>query len=192
MNIHSSFCRILLLSLCILAAGKLSAQHYYITDDKTSRVQFRIVNHLIFTTTVNGYFKDLKGDIKFDPQNLKSSSIEATVAVKTISTGIDKRDKDLQGVKYFNTDKYPVIRITSTAVTATDKPDIYQLLGTLTIKGITKKIAFPFTATLCNRGYIFKATFTINRKDFQVGPDNAIDDQLTVILDVLGQYTMSK
>ncbi|PSL47935.1 polyisoprenoid-binding protein YceI [Chitinophaga niastensis] len=185
MSIHSSISRILLLSVCILAAVKLSAQHY-IPADEGSKVQFKIVNHLIFSTTVNGYFKGLKGDIKFDPKDLKSAAIEATVAVKTISTGIDKRDKDLQAEKYFNTDKYPAIHISSTSITATDKPDTYQLLGSLTIKGITKKIAFPFTATMSNGGCLFKATFTINRKDFQVGPDNAIDDKLTVVLAILG------
>ncbi|SEW54003.1 Polyisoprenoid-binding protein YceI [Chitinophaga arvensicola] len=156
----------------------------YVPADAGSKVQFTIVNHLIFTSTVNGYFKGLKGNIRFDPKDPGAAVIDATVDVKTISTGIGKRDRDLMEEKYFNADKYPVMRILSTNIKATDKPSGYQLTAALTIKGITHTIAFPFTAVLSGNMLQLNGQFTINRKDFQVGPDNAIDDKLTVILSV--------
>ncbi|RAK38655.1 UNVERIFIED_ORG: polyisoprenoid-binding protein YceI [Chitinophaga ginsengisegetis] len=171
--------------LCLLAFCSIAAQaQHYVPTDAGSKVQFTIINHLIFTSTVNGYFKGLKGSIRFDPHDLKSSSIDATVAVNTISTGIGKRDRDLLEEKYFNAAKYPVMRIVSTGIAATDKPSTYQLTAALTIKGITRTITFPFTAVVSAEAVQLTGKFTINRKDFQVGPDNAIDDKLTVTLNV--------
>ncbi|HEY9256529.1 YceI family protein [Chitinophaga sp.] len=178
--------RFWLLSFLLLYSYNLSAQQYTATDDGAT-VKFTIVNHLVFTSTVNGYFKGLKGSIRFDPHDPKSAMIDATVAVKTISTGIGKRDRDLQEEKYFNASKYPVMRLQSTSVTATDKSNTYQFTGALTIKGVTKTISFPFTAVLSGNAIQLNGQFTIKRKDFGVGPDNAIDDKLTVDLKVLAK-----
>lgn len=186
MNTSASAIRFLLLSLLVVCGSTLHAQQYTLADDG-AKIQFTIINHLVFTSTVNGYFKGLKGNIHFDPHDLKSAVVDATVAVNTISTGIGKRDRDLLEEKYFNAAKYPVMRILSTAIAATDKPGTYQLNAALTIKGITRSVSFPFTAVVSGNACQFNGQFTINRKDFQVGPDNAIDDKLTVVLKVLAK-----
>ncbi|MBO9727372.1 MAG: YceI family protein [Chitinophaga sp.] len=178
--------RLLLCSILVFGAGVVQAQQYTLSDDGAT-VKFTIVNHLIFSSTVNGYFKGLKGHVRFDPHDLKSAVVDATVQVNTISTGIGKRDRDLMDEKYFNTAKYPVMRLLSTSITAADKPNTYQLTGALTIKGVTKTIAFPFTAVAGTNSCQLDGTFTINRRDFGVGPDNAIDDKLTVTLKVLAK-----
>lgn len=175
--------RFLLSAMLLLGSTHLLAQQYVLVDEG-SKVKFTIVNHLIFSSTVTGYFTGLKGNIHFDPDKLKETAIEATVAVNTINTGIGKRDRDLMAEKYFNTAKFPVMKLVSTSVTAAGKPNTYQFTGALTIKGITKTISFPFTTTMTAGGCQFNGQFVINRKDFQVGPDNAIDDKLTVILNV--------
>lgn len=183
MKTHANSLHRWLLCLLVFCSSAAQAQHY-VPVDAGSKVQFTIVNHLVFSSTVNGYFKGLKGSIRFDPKDPGAASIDATVAVKTISTGIGKRDRDLMEEKYFNTAKYPEMRILSTSIKATDKPSTYQLTAALTIKGITHTITFPFTAVLSGEVLQLNGQFTINRKDFQVGPDNAIDDKLTVKLSV--------
>ena len=160
------------------------AQHY-IPVDNQSNVQFTIVNHLVVSSTVTGHFKGLKGSINFNPKAPQNSSFDATVNVKTISTGIGKRDRDLQEEKYFDARKYPVIHIKSTKVTGSNGK--YVLTAQLTIKDVTKTISFPFKATEKNSGYLFQGQFTINRMDYHVGPDNAIDKQLTVSLSVFAK-----
>lgn len=186
MKVPVSTLRLFLCSLLVLWGTTLQAQQYTLTDDGAT-VKFTIVNHLIFSSTVNGYFKGLKGKVHFDPHDLKSAAIDATVAVNTISTGIGKRDRDLMAEKYFNTAKYPTMRFLSTSVAATDKPNTYQLTGALTIKGVTKNVSFPFTAVVSGNAVQLNGKFTINRMDFGVGPDNAIDKKLTVELKVLAK-----
>lgn len=180
---HVMLRAILWISILLSPFSRLLAQQY-IPVDEGSSVQFRIVNHLVFTTTVNGYLKGLKGTIRFNPEEPKAALFDVSVAVNTISTGINMRDKDLKKEKYFNAEQYPVIHLRSNSVTATDKKGVYHLSAALTIRGITKNISFPFTATPVNGGYLFKGTFQIKRLDFNVGTDNAIEDQLTVMLEV--------
>lgn len=172
--------------LLILLAGNAQAQQYMPTDNG-SKVQFRIVNHLVFSSTVNGYFKGLKGTIVFNPNDLKASSMDVSVDVNSISTGIGKRDKDLKKEEYFNADKFSVIRIKSSSITAGSRAGNYVLAASLTIKGTTKNISIPFTATPSGNGYLFKGSFSMNRLDYKVGGDNAIDKNLTVMLEVFAK-----
>jgi len=151
---------------------------------QNSIVQFNVVNHLIFKSTVTGTLQELKGAIIFDPNNLAKSFFDVTVAVKTINTGIGKRDRDLLKEKYFNEQQYPLIIIKSQSITPGDINGSYVLNGNLTIKGITKTISLPFTARIVNGSYQFKGHFQINRMDFNVGPDNSIDKNIDIELSV--------
>lgn len=170
-------------AVVILQSLSVLAQKY-VASDEGSSVKFSIVNHLFITTTVNGSFKGLKGVIVFDPKNIEKSSIEASVDVNTISTGIGLRDHDLKQEKYFNAEKIPLIKIQSTKIENGAKPGTYILYCSLSIKGITKAVKMPFTATVLGDGYELKSEFELNRLDFNVGEKGKIDDNLKVILDV--------
>jgi len=149
--------------------------------DKGSSIRFRIKN---FGFNVNGTFSGLKGSIKFDPANLASSSFDVSIDVNSIDTDIDSRDNHLRKTEYFDVKNFPHIKFVSTKVTPSNKNGTLFVFGKLTIKNVTKEISFPFTATPGNNGYIFKGEFKINRRDFGVGGDNTISDNLTVMLDI--------
>ncbi len=171
-------------ALVILHGLGVLAQKY-VASDEGSSVKFSIVNHLFITTTVNGSFKGLKGVIVFDPKDIEKSSIEASVDVNTISTGIRLRDHDLKQEKYFNAEKFPLIKIQSIKIENGTKTGTYILYGKLSIKGITKTLKMPFTATVLGNGYQLKSEFELNRLDFNVGEKGKINDNLRVNLDVL-------
>jgi polyisoprenoid-binding protein YceI len=60
----------------------------------------------------------------------------------------------------------------------------YMFNGKLTIKGHTKDISFPFNATVVDGGYRFRGSFSINRRDFEVGGSSTISDRTDINLDV--------
>ena len=61
----------------------------------------------------------------------------------------------------------------------------YKATGNLTIKGATKAISFPFTATKTANGYLFSGSFTINRLDYGVGKSSMVlSDDVDVTLKV--------
>ena len=143
--------------------------------DADDSVTFVIKN---FGLNTKGEFKGLSGNIKWDAANPANASFDVSVDVKTINTGIELRDKDLQNEKYFNTAKYPTINFKSTAVKADN------VTGNLTIKGVTKTISFPYTVTSSGKGFLFKGEFNINRRDFGVGGGGVLGDNVDVTLQV--------
>jgi polyisoprenoid-binding protein YceI len=152
--------------------------------DKQSSVKFRI-RQLGFPTT--GSFTGLQGTIKFSPETLANSSMDVTIQSNTVNTGNDMRDNHLRKPEYFNVKKYPLIRFVSDRITTSTKAGTLFITGMLTIKNVTRKISFPFTAVPQNDGYLFTGEFKINRLDFDVGESSTVADNLTVSLRVFAR-----
>lgn len=176
--------KLLLAAVAILYANLLPAQHYTPVDDG-SEVKFKIKNFGVIT---GGSFTGLKGAIQFEPGKIAASSFDVTVASNTVNTGIGLRDKHLKKEEYFGVDKFPLIEIKSTKITTSNKEGWLYFFGTVTIKGVTKEISFPFEAKEQNNGYHFTGEFKLNRRDFSVGGNSfSLADNLTVSLNVFAK-----
>ena len=57
---------------------------------------------------VQGRFTDYKGTLTFDPDNLKDSEISFEIKIKSVDTGIGKRDRHLRSADFFDASKYPI------------------------------------------------------------------------------------
>jgi len=167
------------LTLCI--STLIFAQEYKPTD-AGSAIDFVIKN---FGLNSKGSFSGLDGKIKFDPANPGNSSFDVSIAAASVNTDNEMRDGHLKKESYFDVEKYPRIRLVSTSVTGGSGN--YTFNGKLTIKDKTKDISFPFIATAMGEDYIFKGSFTINRRDFEVGGGSTISNNCTVNLTVLAK-----
>ena len=156
----------------------------YTPVDQNSSVTFKISN---LGFTVPGSFKGLKGSISFDPDNLSQSVFDVTIDASTVNTDNNMRDEHLRAESYFDVNKYPVIHLISTKISATNKKGSYLFNGKLTIKNTTKDISFPFTAEASGTGYLFKGSFKMNRRDYNVGGFSIISNELEVFLNVLAR-----
>ncbi|MGC4036162.1 MAG: YceI family protein [Chitinophagaceae bacterium] len=155
----SSYFAITALSVVLLAIPKWKPE-----ADK-AQVNFKVKGPF---GTVNGKFSGLKADIKFDEDNLKNSSINASIDAKSVSTGVGLRNRDLRKKEeWLNTDKYPTISFHSTKIEKKGKG--YVVVGELTLKNKTKETEIPFTFSGKGNSGIFNGKFTINREDFDVG-----------------------
>lgn len=171
---------ILILS-CLLFAITVIAQNL-IPKDNESSITFTIRN---FGITVDGSFKGLKGSIIFNPANTSAAVFNLSVDASTVNTGISSRDSHLRKEDYFDVAKFPLITFTSTKILPTAKPSNFNATGTITIKGVSKSINFPFSVTEKSNGYNFNGTFSLNRRDFNVGSGSLIlSDNLNVSFSV--------
>lgn len=159
----------------------LFAQSYKPTD-AGSTVEFVIRN---FGINTKGSFTGLDGTIQFEPKDNSKSSFEVTVAANTVNTDNEMRDNHLKKESYFDVEKYPRIKLVSTTITGDNGR--YTFTGKLMMKDKTKDISFPFIATPMGEDYIFKGSFTINRRDFEVGGGSTISNNTTVNLTVLAK-----
>ena len=175
----------ILVSLLFISINS-SAQNY-IPTDPGSKIHFVIKNFGIGT---GGDFKEVKGEIKFLPDNLAVSKFNVTVDASSVDTDNQMRDKNLVTDEYFDAAKFPLIRLVSIKIDKTNKTTdgFYYFNGSLTIKGITKNISFPFQAKKINNDYLFTGNFEIDRTDFGVGEKNIVlSNKVDVTLSVLAK-----
>ena len=138
-------------------------------DPTHTNVEF-VVRHLM-VSKVRGRFHDVSGTITVGGDPL-TSTVEATIAVKSVDTGSADRDNHLRTNDFFSPDTYPAITFKSTSITGSGAD--YRLVGDLTLKGVTKRVelalefngvsADPWGGTRAG----FSASGEINRKDFGV------------------------
>jgi len=171
----------ILLLLMVLATTISRAQYKPIEQGST--LKFTVKN---LGFDVDGTFSGFEGSINFDPQNLAGSNFDVTVTSATVNTGNDMRDGHLKDDDYFDVGHYPRIRLQATKITAI-KNGVYQFSGQLFIKDKVKTIVFPFSATPAAKGYIFKGSFKMNRKDFGIGGTSTIANELEVMINVVAQ-----
>jgi polyisoprenoid-binding protein YceI len=153
-----------------------------IPADAGSTVKFAIKN---FGLTTNGSFKGLAGKIVFNPSDLQHAIFEVSVAANTIETGNKSRDHHLRDDDYFDVANFPQIILRSEKIQSASANNTYLLDGVLTIKGISRKIQFPFTAQPGKEGTVFEGQFTINRLNYKVGSNSiSLADNATIQLKV--------
>ncbi|MBD3224999.1 MAG: polyisoprenoid-binding protein [Caldithrix sp.] len=134
-----------------------------------------------FFTPVKGTFDDFNIDLRFDPNNLEGSSIDAEIMINSINTRNDKRDNHLMSGDFFNAEKFPKMTFTSDEIVK--KGQGYVAKGTLQIKDVKKEVELPFQLLGVkelpeemskNFGGIkevasFQASYTLDRNDYDVG-----------------------
>ncbi len=166
---------ILFAGLSMAAAS--SAQGWNL--DKThSSVNFS-VSHMV-VSEATGNFKDFSGDVKSEKADFSDLSVNFTIKVASINTDDEKRDGHLKSPDFFDAAKYSDITFKSTGVKKINDKK-YELTGDLTMKGVTKKVTWEvkYNGTVkdpygFNRAG-FKATTTVNRKDYGVSWNKTLD-----------------
>lgn len=118
--------------------------------------------------TVEGKFKGFSGTLKFDPNNLASSSLNASVDATTLDTDNNLRNKHLKEKEdFFNVEKYPLLKMKTTKI----EKEGNNFVGyfDLTIKETTKLVKIPFTFKQEGNNATFQGSAVINRRDWSVG-----------------------
>ncbi len=145
-------------------------------DASHSRVGF-VARHLMIAK-VRGSFSAFSGSITVGDK-VEDSTVEATVELKSVSTGDANRDGHLLGADFFNVETNPTMSFVSTSIDADG--DEGKMKGNLTIAGITHPVTFdvefegvngdPWGGTRAG----FSAVTEINRKDWGIEYNMALE-----------------
>lgn len=179
-----------------MSAGAMSAQTtQWKIDPMHSEADFAIKHMAI--STVHGTFHGLSGVINFDSTDVAKSSVEATIPVSTVDTGVTPRDNDLKSPRFFDAAQFPTMTFKSTSVRKDG--DHYDVTGDLTLHGVTKPVVLKLDdlgkaetgmdGKSVHRG--FTATTTIDRKDFGLtfngmlkSGDAVLADEVRIEIDI--------
>jgi polyisoprenoid-binding protein YceI len=139
----------------------------WIVDPTHSEVAFK-VKHLVIST-VTGYFRTFEGHAEATSDDFSGAAVAFSLAVDSIDTNQSDRDQHLKSADFFDAANFPKIEFSGKLV---NQGGDYQLVGNLTLKGITKDVALEVTygGTVADPYGQTKAGFEIegklNRKDF--------------------------
>jgi polyisoprenoid-binding protein YceI len=121
--------------LAALSSGALANETYKF-DQSRSTIGFTVHQ---FLGTSHGKFAKFDGKIDIDREHPEKSSVVAKIDVRSIDTGIVKRDNHLRSTEFFNVAKFPEIIFKSGRVRQTGQQS-GNIFGDLTMHGVTKPI----------------------------------------------------
>jgi polyisoprenoid-binding protein YceI len=182
-----------MLAALLLAGAALPAQAATWTIDTPK-------SHLGFTGSENGApfqgrFGKFSGTIVFDPANPAAGHADVTIETGSATTGDQQKDGALPGSDWFAVNTFPTAHFVATGF----KPNgsgAYEAMGRLTIRGITKPLALPFTLTISGSEAKADGSIALIRTNFGVGQGawstaQYVALQVSVAFDILAEKTAS-
>jgi len=182
-----------LLFATVVAAQNGSSRPYPI-DNNHSTVGFS-VPILGGLSQVKGKFTDFAITINNDEKDITKSSVSVVIKATSVDTGIEGRDRHLRTADFFDVEKFPEITFKSEHIEKKGKQ--YIAHGPLTMHGVTKPIALPFTVTgtfknpTDNKMAVgYSAKMVLNRRDFGINyarKDNPtfVGDNITIEIELV-------
>ena len=142
----------------------------WVVDPAHSAVLFSI-RHLGLAK-VRGRFDRFEAVVDVGP-TLADTRVEATIDLDSIDTNNADRDVHLRSTDFFSTEIHPTMHFVSTEITGADAD--WQLIGKLTLNGVTRPIAFDVEFNGLedfpgqNRRHVgFSATGALRRSEFGI------------------------
>jgi polyisoprenoid-binding protein YceI len=183
-----------LLVFSVTVVAQTATTRDYPIDNGHSTVGFS-VPILGGLSQVKGKFTEFTIAIKNDDKDVTKSSVDVVIKATSVDTGIEGRDRHLRNADFFDVEKYPDITFKSERIEKKGKGFIAH--GPLTMHGVTKQIALPFTingtfknATTNKISVGYSATMVLNRQDYGIAysrKDNPtfVGDNITVQIDLV-------
>ena len=185
---------LLVLLLTVTAVAQVATTKPYPIDNNHSTVGFS-VPILGGLSQVKGKFTDFAITLNNDEKDITKSSVSVVIKATSVDTGIEGRDRHLRNADFFDVEKFPEITFKSERIEKKGKQFVAH--GPLTMHGVTKQIALPFTMTgtfknpTTNKMSVgYSAKMVLNRRDFGINyarQDNPtfVGDDITVEIELV-------
>ena len=179
--------KLLILTAAALFSLSTYAQNWKL-DKAHTKIQF--VTKYLVIADVEGDFKLFDGTFTSSKADWSDLKADVSLDVSSISTENEMRDKHLKSDDFFNAEKFPMIIFKSKSVKMLGN-NKYVLIGDLTIRDVTKTVEIPvvYGGTVSDPwGNVkagFKATGSIDRKDYGLKYSNAAKTGEAVVGDIV-------
>ncbi len=159
-------------AVLVLAAARPCTAAPYVIDHKHTEVRFA---YAVGLSTQRGRFTDVEGAVEFDLAAPAKTTVRATIATASLTTGEPLVDQVLKGSDFFNVEEAPHMTFASRAVRSTGA-EAAEMSGDMTINGITRPVTLEVSiaphdnpALKYSQGRLeFVATTRIRRSAFNM------------------------
>jgi polyisoprenoid-binding protein YceI len=159
------------------------------------------VNNAVFQLdapleSINGSANGISGTVTFDPENPAALQGKITVTTASLTVPNPMQNTHLHGPNWLNAAQYPEITFEAKSLAnakTADNVTTGDLTGTFTLKGVAKDITVPVKLTylpdklsarvpsLKGDLLVVRASFAINREDYNIQPGQYEDKVSTTI-----------
>lgn len=167
---------LVLAGLFALSYGAFAAE--FKVDTAHTNVGFRVAHLVVAKTT--GSFNEFDASFSYDPADMSSFSLTATIQTASIDTNNGRRDNHLRSADFLDAANHPTITFASTGLRM--DADGLVVIGDLTIRGVTRSIEMPVTVVgpVAGPGGAvvvgIEGRAEIDRHDFGVSWNNTLDN----------------
>lgn len=169
------------------ACSAASTSTDYLVSPDLSAVTFTVYKWTVLKEA--GRFRNVSGQIHYDPARPQESRVEITVQTDSLDTNNATRDNVLRSDDFFDVRQFPTMRFVSRRVQP--RPDgSLAVSGDLTIRGVTRQLEVVVTVngvnTVAHVGRLagFETTFRIDRTAFGVNGTRWSGGNLLISRDV--------
>ncbi len=180
---NSSLLRSVLASSFIALAAQAAPQSFDFKDPKgVNNIQFKL----------DAPLESISGTVSFAPAAPAATTGTITLETKSLTVGNPLQAEHLHSANWLDVAQYPTITFEAvkfSSLRTQGSQTLADVTGNLTIKGITKEITAPITLTYLAdklgarlgddtiKGdlLVLRATFEINRNDFNIMPGKLTD-----------------
>jgi polyisoprenoid-binding protein YceI len=184
-----------LIAYAILAAAPLAfaqSKTYEIRKDAKNVAEFHAEDTY---DSFDGRTNDVSGAIVADAAHPAASTVQITVNMASLDTGVGLRNKEMRE-RYLETPKFPnatfkSVSVSGPASVAANQPVDINVTGDMTLHGVTKRLTIPVRVVLIPDGRIHATSrFNVHMPDFGINvPHNVlvtVNDDVPVRLDLFG------
>lgn len=131
-----------------------------------------------------GFFKDFDITFKVSEKDPLKAKLKVSIHVNSIDTDNDIRDKELLGIDFFNTEKYPTIDFYSKEIINMDTN--FTTNGSLNMMGKKQPLSFIFKYSgiadnkMGTKVAIFEGKLRIDRTKFGMEPVTSVGDEVQI------------
>jgi polyisoprenoid-binding protein YceI len=132
-----------------------------------------------------GIFRTFEGGVESMSDDFSDAEIQLTVDVNSIDSNNEARDIHRKSSSFFFADQFPEMKFQSRSFKK-QKGSLYKLTGELTMRGVTKNVAFDveYLGEVTVNGIrkvAFKAETRINRFDFDTNWNTKTPDEIQIV-----------
>ena len=147
-------------------------------DPSHSAIAFS-VRHMVVSKT-RGRFTKWSGELQFDADQPRASSVQVTIDPASIDTADAQRDAHLRSADFFDVEKFPTASFRSTKIEEVES-GVYRVTGDLTVHGVTKSVVLDIVYEGTGKDPWggeragFSGSTSIDRKDFGLRWNQALE-----------------
>ena len=177
-------------TLLLTASLGFAQTSTWVPDKAHSGVDFSVLHMSL--SNVRGHFGNIGGSIVLNESDITKSTVNVTIDVATVDTGVAPRDSDLKSPNFFDVTQFPTATFVSTSIAKSGSA--LAVSGNLTLHGVTKPVVLqvegptgPVPGMDKKPHSGFSATTTISRTTFGIAtkyPAAVVGDEVKLTIDL--------